>query len=304
VWKATGWKDFGYTHYSKKLPLWVIQLHGVKRPTDEQIISNPWEELAQLQSDAPKLKSASSFIQQMITGTQTEKTALILALHRRLYHKPADDLKKLLHRSGVPMSVLSLVEDALKACNVCRMFEAPQATPIVKIHAALKFNAVVYCDLVFFDTVTLFVAVDESIRWTIVVPVEYKDFDSLFQCFRRNWVAHYGYPKKFRADRESVFNSERFATLLAANNCKLELVTAGDQHSWLGILDRRVQLLRRMFPRILEDMQAQEMQVDYADVAAECQIALDTQITHGGVSPYNCLYGVNPATQEQVYVMA
>ena len=292
-WKYFPWKPYDTQIYSKP-PNWTVVLHARDNPSADTIALNPWQELAQLQEDASKIQTLNQFLRALADGDTATREALILALHRRLYHRPAPELRKIMHKAGVPMSVLSLVDDVCSKCETCRNFNGPHAKPLVKIGVNNRFNGCVYVDLVFFDKCIVFVGMDESIRWTVLKVVEYRDHGSLETAFRRAWVSQYGPPSVVRSDREGVFASERFGIYLAMIGCQLELVTAKDQHSWLGILDNRVKILRRMFPRLMQDLSDISLNVDYEDAIAECQIALNTQLHYNGSSSYQCLYGADP----------
>ena len=293
-WQQTTWIKYSTTHYGKR-PFWVIYLYGIMKAKDE-ILVNPFQELAELQQDALKpLQSLPRFLKAIVEGTSEERTALIIGLHKRLYHRSSTELKKMLHQAGVPLHILAFVDDAVAACETCRAYANTAARPLAKLSTAPVFNDTVYYDLVFFSNVILFIAVDESIRYMVLAPVEYKSYDSLETAYRRHWVAHFGPPRRFRSDRESVFNSDKFATYLSSQGTALELITAGDQHTWLGILDRRVQLVRKMYPKLLRDLSNENLCVDHEDAAAECMIAVNTQSTYGGTCPYVMLYGTLPS---------
>ena len=293
-WQQTTWMKYSTTYYSKK-PFWVIYLYGAMKAKDE-IVVNPFQELADLQQDALQpLQSLPRFLKAIVDGTNESRVALILGLHKRLYHRSSTDLKKMLHQAGVPLHILAFVDDAVGACETCRAYANTAAKPLIKLSTAPVFNDTVYFDLVFFSNVILFIAVDESIRYMVLAPVDYKSYDSLETAYRRNWVAHFGPPRRFRSDRESVFNSDKFGVYLASQGTTLEMITAGDQHTWLGLLDRRVQLVRRMYPKLLRDLSNEHLCVEHEDAAAECMIAINTQSTYGGTCPYVMLYGTLPA---------
>ena len=293
-WSQTAWQKFSTTFYGRIKPGWVIYLYGSEKAKDPAVI-NPYQELADLQQDALQpLRTLPSFLNAITNGTAEERAALILSLHKRLYHRESGQLKKMLYQAGVPLHLLAFVDDVVNSCETCRAFANTSAKPPAKLSTAGCFNAVVYYDLVFFDSVILFVGVDECTRYCIIAVAEYKSYDSLESCFRRNWLRHFGAPAVFRSDKESAFNSDKFAVYLSSIGCKLELVTAKEQHTWLGILDRRIQLIRRMFPKLLRDLSDEHLFIEYEDVAAECQIAVNTCLTLGGVSSYQMLYGASP----------
>ena len=109
---------------------------------------------------------------------------------------------------------------------------------------------------------------DDSIRWCSVTVIDYKDFESIEQGFRRGWIAHYGAPQRFRSDRESSLAHEGFGVYLEKLGCVRELITASEQHGMLGPLDRRIQLFREMAPRLCDSLSADGVALETADMAA------------------------------------
>ena len=178
AWTQTNWKPFAMSRYpTRKKPLWILFLYGHKT-AEELALKNPWEELADMQQSAlTPLKSLPAFLDRIVNGSAEEKTMLILQLHKKLYHMRAEELRKALHKAGIPWSILTFVEDAVAACQTCRSFASATSKPKVKISLAIRFNHTIYCDLVFFDKCVIFIAVDEAIRWTRLSVVEYKDYD-------------------------------------------------------------------------------------------------------------------------------
>ena len=294
IFSQSKWAPYSTSFYGKRKPLWVIYLYGSEKAQDPVLI-NPYQELADLQQDSLRpLRELPAFLKAITEGTPEERSSLILALHKRQYHRDSKQIKKMLNASGVPLHILSHVDDIINSCEVCRAFAAPGAKPLAKLGVAGRFNQTIYVDLIFFDSVILFIGVDECTRYTVLAVAEYKSYDSLESVFRQNWIRHFGAPGCFRSDRESAFNSDKFAVYLSTIGTKLELVTAKDQHTWLGVLDRRVQIVRQMYPMLLRDMGQQHLFISHDDCAAECQIAINTNLTLGGISPYQMLYGTPP----------
>ena len=117
---------------------------------------------------------------------------------------------------------------------------------------------------------------------------------SIEQAFRRARVSQYGPPRRFRSDREGALSHEAFGVYLEKLGCQRELVTASEQHSMLGPMDRRIQLFREMAPRLSDALAQDGVVIEAADIAAECQLALNTTLIYEGFSPYQCLYGISP----------
>ena len=138
------------------------------------------------------------------------------------------------------------------------------------------------------------VLVDEATRFCTLTVVEFKNEDSLSTAFRRAWVSLFGPPRIFKCDHESAYASENFGNILCKYNCERVVRVAGDSHSWFGVLDRRVQLLRVAYPKVVEELSHNYLIVDAEDVVAELQFCVNTQLFYNGFSPYETMFGVNP----------
>ena len=298
IWTIHPWEKYKTTLYSKR-PAWLLMIYGREESEGElagHLRSSPWDTAAQERKDAEQpLNSLPQFMNVLRNGTEEEKIAIVLALHRRLYHKPPADLRKILQKSGASLHSLSLVDKACAQCEICLMWAKSHAKPAVKSMHATRFNAIVYGDLVFFDSFICMVLVDEAIRFTIITVIEYKDAHSLMHAFRRFWIALFGPPKIFRSDKEGAFASEEFSVGLERMGTQRELIVAEQQHSYLGILDRRIQIVRFMMPKIMSELSAELVVCDAEDAAAECQYAVNSLMQYRGSSPYSCLFGQEPS---------
>ena len=206
-------------------------------------------------------------------------------MHKRRYHKEAEELRKLLSRSGVPLSSLTLVQEAVESCPICAAWRGSKSKPVLKVRQAPRFNHTVYCDLAFFSDCTVFVACDETTRFSVLARAEYKDEVSLEAIFRRNWVSKFGPPHVFRCDKESAFAGESFGLFLERYGTQREINIAEQSHSWFGIIDRRIQLLRIMYPKLSEELQQEYITAEPEDIIAEVMFALNSQLFYGGFSP-------------------
>jgi hypothetical protein len=164
-WKIEKWEPYRHLIYAKR-PYLTVLLYGRDHSgadTQLDLKNSPWGELAQASSDAKlPLDNLPGFLKTFQNGSADEKRELILALHRRLYHKPASDMRTILQRAGVPLSVLATVSSALEHCDVCKNWSRGHAQPVIKIRGAIRFNATIYGDLVFFTNFTAGILVDES----------------------------------------------------------------------------------------------------------------------------------------------
>ena len=296
-WTIEPWKPYAHTVYAKK-PYLTVLLYGRNHSEADKLLeleTSPWHELAAASSDAKlPLDNLPSFMKTLQSGTPEQKEELILALHRRLYHRSAGEMRALLQRAGVPLSTLASVSSIIEKCQVCRNWARGHAKPVIKVRSAPRFNHTIYGDLVFFTDYTVSLIVDESLRVCSLTVVDSKDVDTCEKVVRRSWINRYGPPKIFRGDFEGAFSSEAFGLFCERYGIERQLVRADDSHSWLGILDRRVQLIRTIIPKLSEEFASEAIRTEPLDIVAECEFALNTLLMYGGYSPYECLYGCNP----------
>ena len=296
-WTIENWTDYNHRMYSKK-PYLTVLLYGRNHTDADQNLSlahSPWHDLVHASADAKlPLDNLPGFLRTLQSGTEEEKSNLILSLHRRLYHKPAADLRIILQRAGVPLTVLAQVSAIVSTCDICKNWSRGHAKPVIKVRAAPRFNWCVYGDLVFFTDFTVAIFVDESIRIVALQVTEGKDLSQCEKLLRRTWISRFGPPKIFRSDWESSFAADDFGLFCERYGIERQLCKAEDSHSWLGILDRRVQILRAMLPRLAQELASENISYEPEDLVAECEFCLNTLLMYSGYSPYECLYGCNP----------
>lgn len=293
TWTSEGWKPLEISKYAKKPHMVIIMFGKDSHPEDQAAIlpDTPWGEMADDQQGEQKLPNV---LQALRDGDTESRLKLILALHTRMYHRGVEEMKKLLSKAGAPLFITALVARALEGCEVCRQWQASKAKPVLKVLTASRFNVHVWIDLIFFTNTIMLICVDEAIRYCVLAITKSKENSELCRLFRREWIRHFGAPLVVFCDKESSFSSEDFATFCEQYGTERRLVKSDTAHSHFGILDRRVQLVRTMYPKLFQELTADHIEVDSYDVCAETQLAINTQLSYGGHSPYECLFGTNP----------
>ena len=140
-WTILRWSPLKDDTKFRKQPMWVLSLFGWPR-TDgdlqDHLRSTPLEELSDAQDalDSWNDRSLPTTLRVLATGSREQKLDLLLKLHRRLYHRPPAELRTLLHRAGVPWTVLPLVATACSLCPTCRQWQVGGTRPAVKVRLA------------------------------------------------------------------------------------------------------------------------------------------------------------------------
>ena len=297
VWHETRWMPFELRQFkgTKSRPPWCIVLYGRDRTDsiEDVVAVSPVDTLAVQPDEAHSLDGV---LQVLSDGTVEDKTKLLLSLHKRFHHKPAQALRTLLHRSGVPLRTLSLVETACDLCHICKRWSATGTRPAARTSLAYSFNESVYIDVVFFDDGQMFLfSIDEAIRYLVIAHIEAKSFEHLETVFRRAWITQFGPPKQIISDKEGSLAGEMFGAFCDKLGIKRILYTAGDDlHTRLGVLDRRVKLFRQMAPRLADSLAEDSCLIEPEDLAGEIQLSINLLPVGGKHSPYECLFGVPP----------
>ena len=256
---------------------------------------SPIEEL-QLNLNAEETFSLPVVLRSLLEGTSAEQLRILSLLHKRRYHRQAPEMRSILHRAGIPHKCLALIDDAVNSCTECRRWKAPHANPAVKVRLASQFNSLVYLDLIFVGDpqMVFLVALDDCIRWIIVKHTEYKSFESLTSVFRQGWLSLFGPPQRVRCDSESAFSNDSFGIFCESLGIQRELIIAKDGHSLLSPIDRKIKIIRIAAPRLIDALAEDSVRISAPDLASELQYSINAQMSYGGVSAYQCLFGAPP----------
>ncbi len=205
---------------------------------------------------------------------------MILDVHRRHFHKAAEELRNVLLRAGVPLNTLSLIETALALCVDCRRWKAPGSASKISLSIANRFGENLLADILFYDDWMFAVFVDECLRWTEFVYTDYKDFHSLEQAYCR--------------DKESVWASEVYGVWCEAQGIKRHLISAKDDKTRLGVINRKCLTFRRVVGPLIANLSHELIEIEPEDIAAELTICVNTQQSYGGHTAYQMLYRQEP----------
>ena len=75
--------------------------------------------------------------------------AILLRLHRRIYHIPPDRLSEMLQRIGVSSKVRDMTKEAVGRCSICRKWSRPGPRNKVSSTLRTRFNEEIQIDLFF-----------------------------------------------------------------------------------------------------------------------------------------------------------
>ncbi len=298
-WKKCEWHHLGHLHstYQHKTltthPAWLIGLFARVRQDGDEVIGPGGQRVRGEQPDGEAV-TIHRALNVLLTGSESQRKDMVLAIHRRFYHMAGPQLREMLRRAGIPMSLLEMVEDIVKLCDVCRRWAKIGTKPIIRGSLSVRFNQRVYADLVFFEDFVLLMLVDDGIRFTVLCVVKDRTFEALEQGMRRAWISKFGPMQTLTVDSERGLAGEAFGVYCEKLGIIRDLVVAREDHTKLGPIDRRVELLRTMAPKLIDALRSEGVNLEPEDCAAEIEYCMNVQLSHGGVAPYQCLYGALP----------
>ena len=120
-------------------------------------------ELRQEQLTLPKI------LRVLAKGTRDDKVSLLCQTHGSHYRKTAEEMRRLLYKSGVLNGTLALCETAAQLCDVCKRWANSQMKSAASVRICGEFNDRVLMDLIFFSDAVFMLAVDEATRATSFV---------------------------------------------------------------------------------------------------------------------------------------
>lgn len=216
----------------------------------------------------------------------------IRRLHLRWFHCGARRMKMLLTAAGVKQEILSLVDEIVETCSICRMWARPGPRSVTSASVYTRFNGAVQYDLLFFKTHIILRMIDCCIRWSAACLIPNKEGETILHAMDKLWFCVYGSPQELVGDRESgVAAGLNGARFLEIRGIKLSLKARG-QHAFLN--ERHNELLRQQLHRCDEQATADGLSVDIDNILSEPLFAKNFLFVQGGYSPYEALYGRTP----------
>jgi hypothetical protein len=124
-WTNHGWRGIGelltVSRAFTRRPIWSIVLYAIESdPSDlaQHMESTPLESIAErAEIDSANTSSLPVVLRTLTEGDQQAQLRMLLAIHKRLMHKPAEELRQILNRSGIPSRTLAMINDACALCE-------------------------------------------------------------------------------------------------------------------------------------------------------------------------------------------
>jgi len=168
-------------------------------------------------------------------------------------------MKALFKRANLPQEVVDGIEDVVRACKQCRLWDRLPAKNVAKTILATTFNQRVWLDLLF-STVfcggtprdcTNLHLLDEATVVCMLPLILGRTFAAIRMGIFR-WTEPWGFPEEFLADGEKGISSGEMKAWLATNNSTLLPIppAKGSRHTQFGVVDTHSRAIRGVIHRV------------------------------------------------------
>ncbi|CAE7353799.1 RE1 [Symbiodinium sp. CCMP2592] len=213
-------------------------------------------------------------------------------LHLRLWHASRQSMTQILRAAGVSNRVIEMIPDIINTCRECRKWARPGPNTQHALTASLRFNQHVEVDLLFYRTHIVLHLICRATRWHGGCVVQSKQGEELFEALQTAWIGIHGPMETLVSDGESGLWREEIAGRLKRQGVNLK-PRAPQQHA--RFIERRGAVLRVTMHVMQEQLDREGLVYTFPSLLAEAIFA-GNALTHvGGSTPYQAVYGRQPA---------
>ena len=213
-------------------------------------------------------------------------------LHLRLWHAGRQSMTQVLRAAGITQKVLDMIPEIIQTCAECRKWQRPTHATQHALSASVAFNQHVEFDLLFYRQHIICHAICRATRWHAATVVTSKDGEILQEALFMMWISIHGPMSNLISDGEGGLWRSDVADRLKRQGINMKL-RAPQQHA--RYIERRGAVLRATLHVMHEQLERESAQCSFPIVLAEAVFA-GNALTHvGGSTPYQAVYGRQPA---------
>ena len=213
-------------------------------------------------------------------------------LHLRWWHAREPKMRTILSIAGLDETRLAMIKAIVDTCRECRAWQRRGNEVIPSIDISIKFNDTCETDLFFYKKSIGWHIICRAIRFSDGCQIPNKFTKDLLDAYTTVWVSRYGGCKRLYSDGETGYNCAEGKAELSRLGTEL-IVRAPNQHARLA--ETRQAMLRHVMHMIEEDLKRSSMTISFKRLYAEALFVVNCFSFYNGVSPYNALYGRQPA---------
>ena len=213
-------------------------------------------------------------------------------LHLRWWHATVTQMTNTLRLAGISQSTLDGIVDVVKTCRECRSWETPGTATQQTLTLPDHFNQYVEGDILFWMKFMIFHFVDRCTRWQAGSDVASKTEQCLMDALYTQWIGIHGPMENFVIDGESALNTDAAKARFKADGINLKTRAPG-QHARFA--ERHGAFLRAVLHIMTEQMKREGIELSPRVMVMSAFFALNALTTVGTKTPYQALYGRQPA---------
>ena len=187
------------------------------------------------------MKSVLKKLPELSENEPLRAKRLLLGLHERLWHCPAQDLRNLLLRAGQTHKVIQLAAEAVNECAVCRKYIRLPNRPQYRAGGATSFNQTIQMDLYQLQGQWYILIIDEATRYKVSGAIPSQEHEDLMNVLMMLWIRYFGPPQQIVLDQQQSLMSHEAGTEferlgITRSPRGTTAGPAGEQHTGTGLV--------------------------------------------------------------------
>ena len=200
-------------------------------------------------------REAMTGVIQLLTTNKPEAVRTVQRLHRNLGHPEPSQLAELLASRGASSLV---VETARQYhCVACQRYKKPNKTAPSQMPSAETFNHIIQSDVLWLKIagkkIPVLSLVDTATKYQAAAVIYGERTSDFLHALERCWVRHFGCPSILVTDEGRGWASDEMMTWAANMNVQ-HLISPGEAHTRLALVERRHAVLRKAAEIYMDDL--------------------------------------------------
>jgi hypothetical protein len=225
------------------------------------------------------------------TGNEAQTRRELRKLHLRWWHSGRAQMERVLGAAGAPKEVLGMVPSIIETCREWRAWQKHELEVTPAVELVTGQNEFVEADIMFYKQYLIWHMLDRADRWHASTDITSKTGQSICRAIDLIWVRIFG-SFQLVVDGEKGLITDESKDYLKARGITYRPRNPG-QHA--RMIERRGAVLRHALHCMEAQLAREGVQVEFAQLFAECTFAGNALISHNGPTPYTARFGRQPS---------
>ena len=189
---------------------------------------------------------------------QQEVKRTIVRLHRNLGHPTNNELAKMLEQKNASPELIEAARS--HECPVCHLHQRPSSVPVSSAPKTSSFNERVQVDTLWITppnhvrALPVLMMSDAMTRLLAARLLPTEDSEEFIRAIEKAWIRSFGPMKILQVDEHRAWSSDKIRSWCSENGIEL-VISPGQSHTRLGILERRHQVTKRAMTLFMQENQ-------------------------------------------------